>query len=69
MIFRTTRSGQIIEQFEHESKVTRSDEDEKMEVMRPLIVSLTKRNASISLLEQLSSIKERYLKIIVVNSL
>ena len=35
MIFRTTRSGQIIEQFEHESKVTRSDEDEKMEVMRP----------------------------------
>ena len=36
MIFRTTRSGQIIEQFEHESKVTRSDEDEKMEVMRPV---------------------------------
>ena len=35
MIFRTTRSGQRIEQFEHESKVTRSDEDEKMEVMRP----------------------------------
>ena len=35
MIFRTTRSGQIIEQFEHESKVTRSNEDEKMEVMRP----------------------------------
>ena len=35
MIFRTTRSGQIIEQFEHESKVTRADEDEKMEVMRP----------------------------------
>ena len=34
MIVRTTSSGQIIEQFEHESKVTRSDEDEKMEVMR-----------------------------------
>lgn len=36
MIVRTTSSGQIIEQFEHESKVTRSDEDEKMEVLRPV---------------------------------
>ena len=35
MIVRTTRNGQIIEQFEHESKLTRSDEDEEMEVMRP----------------------------------
>ena len=35
MILRTTRNGQIIEQFEHELKVTRSDEDEEMEVMRP----------------------------------
>lgn len=35
MILRTTRNGQIIEQFEHELKVTRSDEDEEMEVTRP----------------------------------
>lgn len=35
MIVRTTRNGQIIEQFEHELKVTRSDENEEMEVLRP----------------------------------
>lgn len=35
MILRTTRNGQIIEQFEHELKVTRSDEDEEMETMHP----------------------------------
>ena len=36
MIVRTTRNRQIIEQFEHELKVTRSDENEEMEVLRPV---------------------------------
>ena len=36
MIVRSTRSGTIIERFEHKLKATRSDDDEEMEVMRPV---------------------------------
>ena len=36
MIVRSTRSGTIIERFEHELKATRSEDDEEMEVMRPV---------------------------------
>lgn len=34
MIVRSTRSGTIIERFEHKLKATRSEDDEEMEVMR-----------------------------------
>ena len=36
MIVRSTRSGTIIERFEHKLKATRSEDDEEMEVIRPV---------------------------------
>jgi hypothetical protein len=34
MIVKSTKTGTIIERFEHELKATRSEDDEEMEVMR-----------------------------------
>ena len=36
MIYRSRRTGTIIERFEHKLKDTRSEDDEEMEVMRPV---------------------------------
>ena len=36
MIVKSTKTGTIIERFEHELKATRSEDDEEMEVMRPV---------------------------------